>query len=134
FECNRMRGRMPDGADVLRRLGTPRPLGAATSQVLDLGRPDVDCDLKLHLAVHEDGALGELRYDAELFERETVERMAAHFVGILRSVVANATVPISALDLLPSSERTKLIVEWNGGEQEYARDVRIEALVSAEAE
>uniref|UniRef100_A0A3S7V076 L-cysteine--[L-cysteinyl-carrier protein] ligase n=1 Tax=Phaselicystis flava TaxID=525924 RepID=A0A3S7V076_9BACT len=70
-------------------------------------------DLTLDLAPTEDGLAGVIEYSAELFDAPTIERMAAHFLNLLRAIVADPDQPITDLPLLSADERRRLLVEWN---------------------
>ncbi len=69
----------------------------------------------LELAVEEDA--GELTIDftfnADLFDRLAIERMAGHFETLLEGVLADPGSPISSLPILTAPERRQLLVEWN---------------------
>jgi amino acid adenylation domain-containing protein len=70
-------------------------------------------DLVLEL-IDKDGPLrGWLEYSNELFEADTIKRMAAHFRMLLESIVANPDDQISRLQLLPAVERKQVVVNWN---------------------
>jgi len=47
-------------------------------------------------------------YGTELFARETIERMASHFLALLSGIVANPEAHIWALPLLPQHERESI--------------------------
>ncbi|WP_281360367.1 amino acid adenylation domain-containing protein [Lentzea indica] len=49
----------------------------------------------------------ELGYDPDLFDAATIERMAGHLVYLLESL------PSEQVEVLPESERTQLLVQWN---------------------
>ncbi|MGZ3457930.1 MAG: non-ribosomal peptide synthetase, partial [Archangium sp.] len=51
--------------------------------------------------------------NADLFEPETVERLAARYVTLLESIVADLDQPIAGLRMLPREEERQLLVEWN---------------------
>jgi non-ribosomal peptide synthetase component F/NRPS condensation-like uncharacterized protein len=69
-------------------------------------------DLTLDIWPRPDGLLGSLVYNAELFNRSTMERMVARFQRLLASVVDNPTVPISELALHTAEELAQLAA-WN---------------------
>ncbi|MFH9004311.1 amino acid adenylation domain-containing protein [Streptomyces afghaniensis] len=73
------------------------------------------CDLELQVNdAAEDAFQGQLVYAASLFERDTVERMARHFVRLLESAVAAPERPLSRLDILDEGER-ELLLGWGAG-------------------
>jgi amino acid adenylation domain-containing protein len=52
-------------------------------------------------------------YDSDLFDRETIARMAAHFEVLLRAIVQKPKARIADLPLLSSSEQNRIVYEWN---------------------
>ncbi|MFF7958339.1 amino acid adenylation domain-containing protein [Streptomyces rubiginosohelvolus] len=68
------------------------------------------CDLELQINdAADDRFEGQLVYATALFERDTVERMARHFVRLLESAVAAPERPLSRLDILEEGERESLL-------------------------
>jgi non-ribosomal peptide synthetase component F len=54
-----------------------------------------------------------LHYDANLFETEEIERLAAQFQTLLTHAIENPEVAIAQLEILNSSQRQQLLVEFN---------------------
>ncbi|WP_422751932.1 non-ribosomal peptide synthetase/MFS transporter [Micromonospora sp. WMMD708] len=69
-------------------------------------------DFELHAVETVDGLWGKLVFNTDLFDRDTVTRMADRWCALLRAVVATPDVAVSALDLLPAGERA-LLASWN---------------------
>jgi non-ribosomal peptide synthetase component F len=71
-------------------------------------------DLELELDERSDGHLaGRLIYDSDLFDRETIVRLAGHLSQIISGVGADPGLPISQVPLLTDEEAQRQIVEWN---------------------
>ncbi len=71
-------------------------------------------DLTLSLGRRADGSLrGVFEYATALFDRETVERMAGHYLRLLRGALADPGAPLSRLAVLTDPERRRLLHEWN---------------------
>ncbi|MFD5799621.1 condensation domain-containing protein, partial [Streptomyces diastatochromogenes] len=88
-------------------------------------------DLFFNLAPDEsDGSvMGEIEYATDLFDRSTVEEIAARFVRVVEQVVADPEITVGAVDVpalgteaalpdvagrsLDADERHKILVEWN---------------------
>jgi tyrocidine synthetase III len=51
----------------------------------------------------------EFEYCAELFRRETIERLSLHYLNVLREIVANPCVKLSDINVLTAEERGKLV-------------------------
>ncbi|MFC7830979.1 amino acid adenylation domain-containing protein, partial [Streptomyces sp. NPDC057375] len=56
---------------------------------------------------------GQLSYAADLFDRGSVEVLAARLVRLFELVVADPDVRLGRLDLLSPEERRRVLVEWN---------------------
>ena len=70
--------------------------------------------------LERDGALqGTLEYSTDLFDAETMRRLAKHFVRLLGSAVAAPDTKIGELPLLDAEEREQIIVRWNATHREY---------------
>ena len=92
-------------------------------------------DLRCDLSETAGGALsGFLEYDTELFDRETIARMAKHFEVLLRSAITDPDRRLSQLEMLTSDEKRQLLVDWNQTATEYPRERCIHQLFEAQAE
>ena len=71
-------------------------------------------DLELELDERPEGHIdGQLIYDRDLFDRATAERMTAHWLRLIDIVVADPSVPISAVPIVTEAEERRQVVEWN---------------------
>ena len=59
------------------------------------------------------GIEGGLQYSVDLFERETVEAMAARFVRLLEAALATPDMPLHRLEILGPGERHMLLESFN---------------------
>ena len=75
-------------------------------------------DLTLSMAEGEEGLLGALEYNLDLFEPETIMRMIGHFQMLLEGIVDNPETPIATLPMLTDDERWQVVKGWNGTELE----------------
>jgi len=62
---------------------------------------------------------GRLHYSLNLFERETIGRMAGHYQHLLEVIVADPQQSVWTLSLLTEAERHQLLVEWNATQTPY---------------
>ncbi len=76
-------------------------------------------DLSLEVTEKSRSLFCKLIYNRDLFDRETIVRMAAHFQTLLDSIANEPDAHISRLPMLTSAERNQLIVEWNDARHEY---------------
>ncbi|MFN7731086.1 MAG: amino acid adenylation domain-containing protein, partial [Pirellula sp.] len=108
--------RAPLFQQMLALQNAPSPsttLGALAFEPLRIDSLTSKLDLTLDLLEHPDGLDGFLEYNTDLFDRNTVVRMAGHFVTLLEGIVADPLQRIGQLPLLTQTERQQLLIEWN---------------------
>ncbi len=90
-------------------------------------------DLTLEMVESGGTLAGILKYNRDLFDATRIARMAEHFRELLKGIVTSPEQRISALPLLPESERHRLLVEWNATQAEFTRDICIHQLFEQQA-
>lgn len=90
-------------------------------------------DLALEMTESGEGARGEIEYRAELFNEETIVRMAGHFRVLLEGVAADPETRLSELPLLTATERRRIVAEWNATAADLPEDRSIHHLFEAQA-
>ncbi|MEH2290128.1 amino acid adenylation domain-containing protein [Nostoc sp.] len=91
-------------------------------------------DLTLQIEQTQSGLVGSLEYNSDLFEENTICRMAAHLQTLLQAIVANPQQRLSQLPLLTQAQRHQLLYEWNHTEVEYPQNQCIHQLFEAQVE
>ncbi|GAA6614733.1 amino acid adenylation domain-containing protein [Scytonema sp. NUACC26] len=90
-------------------------------------------DLTLSLTETEQGLMGVLEYNTDLFNVSTITRMVGHFQTLLKAIVTNPEQRIWELPLLTANEQHQLLVEWNSTEADYPKDACIHQLFEAQS-
>jgi hypothetical protein len=70
-------------------------------------------DLEVEIMDREKEVECFFRYNTNLFDESTIQRMLAHYQTILVEVLANPGVRLSDLDLLSPAERQMILFDWN---------------------
>jgi amino acid adenylation domain-containing protein len=78
-------------------------------------------DVTLSIAQSELGLVCKWKYNSDLFEASTIERMAANFEMLLSSIVANPQQHVTQLPILSKFEQQQL-QEWNNTSAEYPHE------------
>ncbi|HKG21871.1 MAG TPA: condensation domain-containing protein, partial [Blastocatellia bacterium] len=94
-------------------------LGELPLEVFPLDLPVSQYELTLQMAEIGGGLSASLQYDTDLFDRETIYRMAERFQILLESISINPHGRIAELTMLGPSERNRLLVEYNRPRDEY---------------
>jgi amino acid adenylation domain-containing protein len=76
-------------------------------------------DIFLSMIDSEQGLMGTLEYNTDLFNPDTVIRMVEHFQTLLQAIVLHPNECISRLPLLTPAQRQTLFVEWNDTQVDY---------------
>ena len=78
---------------------------------------------KLDLTVSMEEQHGELlayfEYNTDLFDANTIARMAQHFATLLQQLAAKPGSRVDEVALLDASEREQILVTWNATQAEY---------------
>lgn len=94
--------------------------GAAT--VLEVQRGAANFDLSFDFWLSAGQLQGRVDYATDLFDKETVQRMADQVARVLSQALANPQASIEGLDLLSAAERAQLLGDWAGAAAHYPRD------------
>ncbi|MET8338443.1 non-ribosomal peptide synthetase/MFS transporter [Streptosporangium canum] len=88
-------------------------LPGITTELFDGGFALAKFDLSLEIGQEEGELRAHFAYNSDLFEPETVERLAARFEALLRCAVADPGTRLSELELLDADERRLVLEHWS---------------------
>lgn len=98
------------------------------------GQQGAPFDLTLTIFELEGGLSADFRYNVDLFDAATIERMEQHFQMLLAGIVANPEQRLRDLPLLTEAELHRILVDWNATESDYPGDVCLHQLIEAQVE
>lgn len=76
-------------------------------------------DLLLIAQRSEDKVALQFEYSTELFSKETIDRFTTYYQRIAASVISDAEVELSKIEILSPAERTQLLEDFNATEVQY---------------
>ena len=91
-------------------------------------------DLELHCWEQGDHWQGAFFYNTGLFNPETMERMAGHYLKLLGHALAEPERPVAQWPILSATEQRQLLVAWNDTAREYPKDKRVPQLFEEQAD
>ena len=91
-------------------------------------------DLSLYMVDTEQGLIGTLEYNTDLFDATTITQMLGHLQTLLEGIVANPEQRLSHLPLLTAAEQHQLLVEWNDTKKIYPQDKCLHHLFEVQVE
>ncbi|CCH32066.1 putative non-ribosomal peptide synthase [Saccharothrix espanaensis DSM 44229] len=84
-------------------------------------------------ALGGDAFLGLLEYNTDLFDQDTVVRMADQLTRLLEQAVAAPDRPVGELSLVDGEQARRQLVEWNRTDVEREPDLTVDELVRRQA-
>lgn len=90
-------------------------------------------DISLYLDETPEGLKGTLEYNSDLFEQDTVERMAGHYIALAESALSNPESQISKLSLFTEEERATILDEWNDTKTSFPAEKKVNNLFEEQA-
>ncbi|TCO54192.1 non-ribosomal peptide synthase/polyketide synthase [Actinocrispum wychmicini] len=100
---------------VLQNAHRKRPqLAGLRVEEVELIRRVTNFDITLEVREGDEGLAAALEYNTDLFDADTIRRMATHLVTLLSGAVDTPDVPVARLPMLTDAERHQVLVEWNG--------------------
>ncbi len=76
-------------------------------------------ELSLHVLEGRDAFALSFGYNPELFERETIERLAEHFAHLVDAVCDDPHQAIGTYRFLGAAEKEKVLVRWNDSHEDF---------------
>ncbi|MFF2190818.1 amino acid adenylation domain-containing protein [Streptomyces sp. NPDC058155] len=70
-------------------------------------------DLAFSMTMDDAGLWGNIQYATRLFDRDTIEAIAARFTRVLEQLLADPTAPVGLVDILSQEEREQLLGKVN---------------------
>ncbi|MEO5330729.1 MAG: amino acid adenylation domain-containing protein [Magnetococcus sp. YQC-5] len=98
---------------------SPVELTGLTLTPMELIGKSAKFDLTLSMEEGQEGLIGGMEYNTDLFDASTIERMIGHFKHLLTQITANPDLPISRLPILTQAERQQVLQTWNDTKRVY---------------
>lgn len=89
-------------------------------------------DLGVHILSRADGRMARFEYSTDVFERATVERLAAAFTEVVRHAVARPEQPALDLPIVSETDRQEILAASSGPAADIP-DLPVHALVEVQA-
>src|SRR6185312_11535346 len=121
------------GAFALGMAGSRLNLGGLELESAELPPAGSPFALALVMAEIEGGLGASLRFNPDLFDGATIERLAGHYTTLLAAALADPRQRLSALPLLTSGEEREVLAERNQTSVAYAWKVPVHRLVEERA-
>ena len=94
--------------------------GGLTLEPYPIHQQEGQFDLSLQMTEFEEMLPADIKYNTDIFDASTIQRMIGHFRVLLEGIVTNPETCIAALPLLTPQEYHQILVEWNNTKAEYS--------------
>jgi tyrocidine synthetase-3 len=91
-------------------------------------------DLTLAAVEEKEGLSLSWEYSTSLFRKETMARMANHFVQMLREITRDPSCTLAQMDMQDDAEKERILVEFNAAESMHAPADTLHGLFELQAE
>jgi amino acid adenylation domain-containing protein len=119
-------------AFALGKPGARVPFGELFLESMAFEQGVAQFDLALTAAETDNGLGLSLRYNSDLFEATTIERMLEHFNVLLEGIVAEPERRLSEPPLLSAAEMKQVLFGWNDTQMDYDREGCLHRLFEAQ--
>lgn len=92
---------------------------------VDFRSTDAKVDFTVEVFEDEAGIRFNLEYSTALFRKDTMQRLAIHFINILKEVVTRPGILLSEIDMLGERERVQLLEEFSSSDYEKPVDMSL---------
>jgi amino acid adenylation domain-containing protein len=109
-------------------------VGGLVLEPVPVRQQEGQADLSLYLSEVGNEIYCDFKYSPALFETATIERMAAHYIAVLESVVQDPEQRIGNIPLLGADERHRVLLAWNDTQVEFPLDTCFSSQLEAQVE
>lgn len=88
--------------------------GGLTIRPFPINQQEGQMDITLEMGEANGQLFGVWKYSTDLFNQETIERMAAHFKQVLKQILVYSDEPVSKIAILPKEEKLSLLEKGQG--------------------
>jgi len=122
-----------EGAPLSLQQGAKARVGGLEFALVPVERRFARNDLELEILEAQDGLLGSLQYNTDLFQRGDMQRLSAHYRQLLLAIVADPRQRVSQLPMSHEAERQRILGQWSQGEGGYVQAITVDALFATQA-
>ena len=85
-------------------------------------------DLTLAARESNQELIFELEYSTSLYKKETIQRLAKHFIHLINQICEDPMKAIGDLQLVTTEEKQQLLIEWNQTDSDYPKEQPLHVL------
>lgn len=109
-------------------------LPGVSLEMMPVGEVAAKFDITLTVSETSQGTFAEYVYSTDLFDNDSIARLAKRFEMLLGSIAADPAAPVAALNLMPDAERDMLRRMSTGPTRDYSLATPVHELISDRAQ
>ncbi|BBB92541.1 MAG TPA: non-ribosomal peptide synthetase [Methylomusa anaerophila] len=90
-------------------------------------------ELELEVVEQKDNFLLNFKYNPDLFDASTIERMIEHYKNLVQEVLENSDIPFSEYQYLSQIERNSIFLDWNAAKNDFSTESCIHEIFEEQA-
>lgn len=98
---------------------SPRALGALSLDAIDLAPAGAPTDIRLEIVESAERATGRINYASAAMTPDSAQYLANSFSVFLEDILNSAEKPISDVEIMSSTEKRRILNEWNDTHTEF---------------
>ncbi|GCE31295.1 non-ribosomal peptide synthetase [Dictyobacter alpinus] len=98
------------------------------------GKKNAIFDLDLTMWENGETLFGEIKYNTDLFDTQTIIRLYEHFQTFLEAIATNITCPINDIPLLTAADLQRQLIDWNDTQEDNPLDTGFTTLFEQQVE
>ncbi|GMQ55844.1 hypothetical protein AN1V17_02360 [Vallitalea sediminicola] len=91
-------------------------------------------DIQFELYQDRNGMGGFIQYSEELYNQNTIERIAKNYMKLLKVIIKNIDIKISDIDIINKDEKQKLLYVFNSNQMEFSVDKCLHQLFESQVQ
>ncbi|MCA0456388.1 MAG: amino acid adenylation domain-containing protein [Chloroflexi bacterium] len=109
-------------SSLIRSPGDAAAANTLSLEAYKIPQEEGQFDLMLEVIETQNALWVGFKYNTDLFTKETIDRMAGHYITLLNAALAQPETPLAQLPLLSEVERRQILTEWNATQLTYPMD------------
>ena len=91
-------------------------------------------DIQFELYQNSDKITGFIQYSTELYNENTIKRIAENYLKLLNIIIKDTNIKVSDIDIISENEKQKLLYDFNNNEMEFPVDKCLHELFELQVE
>lgn len=103
-------------------------IGELKGVIFEAATGTPDFDLAFEISDTDEGYYGEITYNCNIFDAQTIERLQKHYFRLIETMIEHSQKQLNEISVLSEKEKDQIIYEWNKTSVDYPLDATVAQL------